>query len=106
MVVRYRPYKESDRWYIDVDPDDELNYVAIVRQWCVDNATSVASFEIVPKGVEVLIKGVMQGEFNSLLPAKLKVTFASGAEAYATFRSITADGQKFDKTIWFKKVDH
>lgn len=108
-MARFEPYKDAakdGRWTIDADTDDELNYVANVTQWMLDNATTGATFTIVPVGVTVLLKGTMQGELLSLLPAKLKVTFADGPEAYATFRTKTADGQQFDKTIWFKKVEN
>lgn len=105
-MVRFEPYLEGDKHTIDTDQDDELNYVADVRQWCVDNATTVASFDVIPVGVTVITKGTAQGDMGGLLPAKLKVLYSGTEPARATFRSKTADGQQFDKTIWFNKVEN
>lgn len=108
-MARFEPYKnpaKDNRWTIDADADDELNYVANVTQWMLDNDTTVASFEIIPQNVTVMLKGTAQGDHNALLPAKLKVAYVAGAESCATFRVTTADGQKFDKTIWFNKVEN
>lgn len=105
-MARFEPYKVGDKHTIDADQDDELNYVADVRQWCLDNATTVASFEIIPVGVTVMVKGAAQGDMSGLLPAKFKVLYPEGEQAHATFRTKTADGQQFDKTIWFNKVEN
>lgn len=104
-MTKYEPYKEGDKHYIDVDPDDELNYVAVVTKWLEDNQTEALSFAPVVAGCEVLQKGLPQGDRGSLLPVKLKVTF-DVVDAHCTFRVKTTDGQQFDKTIWFKKVEN
>lgn len=108
-MAKFEPYKnpaKGNRWTIDADENDELNYVANVTQWMLDNVTAVASFDIIPVGVTVLLKGSAQGEFGALLPAKLKVTYTGPTDTCATFRVTTTDGQKFDKTIWFNKVEN
>lgn len=105
-MARFEPYKVGDKHTIDTDQDDELNYVADVRQWLIDNATTAASFTIESVGVIVLFKGVPQGDMGGLLPAKLKVDYSGVEQAHATFRTKTADGQQFDKTIWFNKVEN
>lgn len=102
-MTRYEPYKEGDKWYLDVDRDDEVNYVANVFKWLSDNATSALDFLPIPVGCTVLQKGSAQGERNSLLPVKLKVSFDAD-DPHCTFRVDTEDDQQFDKTIWFKEA--
>jgi len=104
-MTRYEPYKEGDKHFLDVDPDDEVNYVANVLKWLTDNNTDASSFECIPVGCTVLLKDVPQGAQGSLLPVKLKVDF-SEADAHCTFRVDTTDNQQFDKTIWFKEVEN
>lgn len=100
----YKDPENDDRHTLDVDPDDEVHYAANVIQWCLDSSTTVASFEPIPfGGVTVLERGAPQGPLNGLLPTKLKVLFTA-PEPYLTHRVTTADGQFFNKTVWFKKV--
>ena len=101
------PYLDGDKWTLDVDPDDEVNYAADVRQWLTDSATTAASFELITNGVTVLEQGMPQGELSGLLPAKLKVVGAlDESQAFCTFRVTTEDDQQFDKTMWFKPVQN
>lgn len=102
-MTRYTPYKEGDKWFLDVDANDEVYYVANVNQWLLDNNTTASDFTPVTSGCTVLLKGLPQGDNGGLLPVKLKVDFGV-AEAYCTFRVDTEDGQQFDKTMWFKEV--
>jgi hypothetical protein len=109
MATNRAPYKDpanNGRWTIDVDPDDEVFYAANVIQWVTDAGTTVASFEPITNGVTVLLKGTAQGDRNGLLPVKLKVPFAETGDTFCTFRTATTDGQQFDKTIWFKRVEN
>lgn len=105
MAVNTAPYQDppnSGKWTIDKDPDDKLNYVADVTQFLSDSGTSAASFEVVTDGsVSLLQKGAPQGDRSGLLPVKL-----TGAPGSCTFRVTTADGQQFDKTIYFKSVSN
>lgn len=102
-MTRYEPYKEGDKHFLDVDTNDEVNYVADVSKWLTDNSTSTLSFELIPIGCTVLQKGTPQGDSGGLLPVKLKVDF-DVADPHCTFRVDTEDDQQFDKTIWFKEV--
>lgn len=106
-MTRYEPYKEGDKHFLDVDPDDEVNYVADVRKWLTDNSTIAVSFEPIPVGCTVLKQGTPQGERGGLLPVKLRVDF-NEPDAHCTFRVTTelTDDQQFDKTIWFNKVEN
>jgi hypothetical protein len=105
-MTRYEPYKEGDKHVIDTDPDDKLIYLWNVTKFCEDNSTEVESFVLVTDGVEVLEKGTPQGPRNALLTAKCKVSFDTVQEPFGTARVTTTDGQQFDKTIWFKKVEN
>lgn len=100
------PTLVQGKWTLQVDPDDEVNYVADVTQWLIDNATTAASFELIPVGIEVLLKGTPQGDRSGLLPAKLKFTSDSLSTRYCTWRVTTADGQRFDKTMHFVEVQN
>jgi hypothetical protein len=100
------PQLKAGKWTLDADPDDELWYVGDMTKWLTDNATTTASFELVPVGVEVLAKGDPQGDRGALLPAKLKMAPLPGTPPFCTFRVLTADGQRFDKTMYFNLVQN
>lgn len=102
-MTQYMPYKEGDKHFLDVDTNDEVNYVANVTQWLTDNSTSTLDFTPVPVGCTLIVKGTPQGDLGGLLPVKLKVDF-DVADPHCTFRVDTEDEQQFDKTIWFKEV--
>lgn len=108
-MAKTAPYQDpanGSRWTMDVDADDEVNYVGNVTKWLTDNGTTAASFVPVVRNVTVLLQGPPQGPSNGLLPVKLKVNFTDTGETYCTFRVTTADGQRFDRTVWFKKVEN
>jgi len=100
------PTLVQGKWTLQVDPDDEVNYVADVTQWLIDNATTAASFELIPTGITVLLKGDPQGDRSGLLPAKLKFTSDTVTARSCTWRVTTADGQRFDKTMHFTPVQN
>lgn len=102
-MAKTAPYLDGDKHTLDVDFDDEVNYVADVTQWLVDSATSTRSFTLVPEGATVLDQGLPQGELGGLLPVKLKV---NAQPAFCTFRVTTTDNQQFDKTMHFKQVEN
>lgn len=106
MATSTIPTLVQGKWTLQVDPDDEVNYVADVTQWLIDNATTAASFELIPTGVEVLLKGSPQGDRSGLLPAKLKFTTDVLQSRSCTWRVSTADGQRFDKTMHFTSVQN
>jgi hypothetical protein len=107
-MINREPYKDGDKWTLDVDPDDEVNYVADVRQWLIDNNTEVESFVLETMGLQVLAQGLPQGDRNGLLPVKLKVNFDTEPPFFphCTFRVTTTDDQQFDKTMWFNQVEN
>lgn len=108
MAINTAPYKDKangDRWTLDVDKNDEVNYVGNVTKWLTDNGTSAISFTPVVQNVTVMAQSAPQGPSGGLLPVKLKVTFGNG-ESFCTFRVKTADNQQFDRTVWFKQVEN
>ena len=101
------PVFANNKWTLEVDPDDEVFYVADVGNWLTDNSTTTTSFLLVPTGVTVIEQGLPQGDRGALLPAKLRFTDATGTtERSCTWRVTTADGQRFDKTMYFKPVQN
>jgi len=106
MATSTEPKLVNGKWTLLVDTDDEVFYVFDVTQWLLDNATTAASFELIPVGVTVLLKGTAQGDRSGLLPAKLKLTEGATGERYCTARTTTVDGQKFDKTMYFTAVQN
>ena len=100
------PYQVGDKWTIDKDSDDKLWYVANVTAALTDGATTCASFEALPQGVTILEKGLPQGNLGGLLPVKLDGMGAANTESYCTFRVTCANGEQFDKTIYFNRVSN
>lgn len=106
MAGQRYPYLVAGDWTLDVDPNDKVFYVADVTEWLTDNATTATSFDLVTDGVTVLEKGAPQGDRGGLLPVKLEMTAGEFATRLCTFRTTTADGQQFDKTMKFKLVQN
>lgn len=105
-MARTRPELVGDKWIVDKDPDDKLWYVANVTAQLTDSATTAVSFEAIVDGVSVLEKGNPQGSLNGLLPVKLGGMGAVGVESFCTFRVTCANGEQFDRTIYFNRVSN
>lgn len=103
-MAKTAPYLVGDKWTIDKDPEDKLWYVANVAAQLTDSATTAVSYVVELAGVTLIEKGAPQGVSNSLLPVKLEGMGAQGAESYCTFRVTCANGEQFDRTIWFNRV--
>ena len=100
------PYEKDGRWYIDKDPDDKLFYVADVTNQLTDSATTAVSFEATVQGVTLLAAGSPQGSLGGLLPVKLEGMGESQTESFCRFRVTCANGERFDRTIYFNPVDN
>ena len=98
------PYFKDGKWWVDKDPDEQSFYVANITKELSDRGTTAASVEPVVKGVEILIQPQIQGNFVVIKLAGLDVT--SGAENYWTARVTCANGERFDRTMWFNRVDN
>lgn len=100
------PYWKDGRWWIDKDPDDERYCVGNVLRDLVDGNTTAVSFEVIVQGVTLLETGTPQGERGHLLPVKLSGFGPEGTESFCTFRVTCANTERFDRTVWFNRVDN
>lgn len=96
------PYKDGDRWYIDVDPDDIRNYVADVSAELTNSNTTAASCVLVLQGMIAVGSVTIQ---DGLIATKLQGdSMSDTTDNFCTFRVTCANGEQFDKTIFFKQV--
>jgi hypothetical protein len=105
-MANTQPQLIGDKWTLDVDPDDKVFYVFNVTQWLTDNSTSAVSFTLIPTGVTVISQADPQGDRGGLLAAKLQIASGFTGTASCTARVVTADGQQFDKTMYFNQVQN
>jgi hypothetical protein len=98
------PYFKDGKWWVDKDPDEQSFYVANITKELTDRGTTAVSVEPVVKGVEILIQPQIQGNFVVIKLGGLDAT--AGAENYWTARVTCANGERFDRTMWFNKVDN
>lgn len=100
-AVPNAPYLEAGRWWCEKHPLDERYWVADITVDLAERGTTAATVEAIVAGVTVLQDPVIQGK---LIPVKLGgFNAATGAVNFCTFRVRCADGQRFDRTIWFKQ---
>jgi len=101
-AVPNAPYLEAGRWWSEKHPLDERYWVADITIDLDERATTAKSVERIVAGVTVLEEPVIQGK---LIPVKLGgFNAATGAINYCTFRVTCANGERFDRTIWFKQT--
>ena len=95
------PFLEAGRWWSEKHPLDERYWVADITIDLAERGTTATSVERIVAGVTVLEEPVIQGK---LIPVKLGgFNAATGAINYCTFRVSCANGERFDRTIWFKQ---
>lgn len=96
------PYFENGKWWIDRDPDDQEYITGDVSARLTDIGSTAISVEaIVGGGVEILEAAVVQGT-NMVV----KITgHTDNVDNFVTFRVTCANTVRFDKTVWFKRVD-
>jgi hypothetical protein len=105
------PTKVGDKWMVDRDPDEKSHYAADITQELIDRATTAVS-------VELVLVGVVQLELPQIQVATLAgvqrtyvVAFLGGTDAVPpegwkwVARVTCTNGERFDKTTWFNKVD-
>lgn len=99
-----KPYQEGTKWFMSIDPDDESYVVGDVSQDLLDRGTTAQSVTPVLNGVIVLEGPTAQG---NLMVAKITVDrTANVTEPSLTFRVRCANGERFDRTIYFKLEEH
>lgn len=95
------PYLEAGKWWSEKHPLDERYWVANLTIDLAERGTTAVSVEAIVAGVTVLQQPVIQGK---LIPVKLGgFNAATGAVNFCTFRITCANGERFDRTIWFKQ---
>jgi hypothetical protein len=95
------PYLEAGKWWSEKHPLDERYWVADMTIDLAERGTTAVKVEAIVAGVTVLQEPVIQGK---LIPIKLGgFNAATSAVNFCTFRVTCADGQRFDRTIWFKQ---
>jgi hypothetical protein len=95
------PYLEAGKWWSEKHPLDERYWVANLTIDLAERGTTAVSVEAIVAGVTVLQQPVIQGK---LIPVKLGgFNAATGAVNFCTFRVTCANGERFDRTIWFKQ---
>jgi hypothetical protein len=105
------PTKVGDKWTTDRDPDEKSHYAADITQELTDRATTAKSVELVLVGVvqiEVPSLQVVAGDAGSrtYVVAFLGGTDADPPDGWKWVARVTcANGERFDKTTWFNKVD-
>jgi len=100
-AVPNAPYLEAGRWWCEKHPLDERYWVANLTVDLDERKTTAVSVAVIAAGVTVLQQPVIQGK---LIPVKLGgFNAATGAANFCTFRVTCANGERFDRTIWFKQ---
>jgi len=102
-AVSNAPYYRAGRWFVDKHPDDQRYYVAHIGADLEDRGTTALQVTAIVAGVTVLVDPVIQGVlilikiggFNSL----------NTANNFCTFRVVCANGERFDRTLWFNRQD-
>lgn len=107
------PYKVGDKWMVDRDPDEESYYAAdITDELAARNTTAVQNqLTTVLNGVTELAAPVIQTATVAGVPRTFVVAFLGGvdgdlpADWLWTARVRCANGERFDKTTYFKRKD-
>jgi len=104
MTNAPEPYFKDGKWWVDKDPDEQSFYVANITKELQDRGTTAVSVEPVVKGVEILIQPQVQGSFVVIKLGGMDV--GAGGENYWTARVTCANGERFDRTMHFNRVEN
>jgi hypothetical protein len=100
-VTPNAPYLQAGKWWATKHPLDERYWVADITIDLAERGTTAMSVEPIVAGVTVLQQPVIQGK---LIPVKLGgFNATTNAANFCTFRVTCANGERFDRTIWFKQ---
>jgi 6-phosphogluconolactonase (cycloisomerase 2 family) len=105
------PVKVGEKWQTDRDPDEKSHYAADITDELADRATTAASVELILVGVVQLELPQIQvatlaGTQRTFVVAFLGGTDTDPPEGWKWVARVTcANGERFDKTTWFNKVD-
>jgi len=96
--------KVDVRWVLEKDPDDKRYYVFDVGFDLADRRTTVTAVTAFPVGVEELVRPQMQG--NLALIKLGGMDTSADPLNYCKLRFDCANGERFFRTIHFKRVDN
>jgi hypothetical protein len=109
MANATAPYQVNGKWTIDVDPDDINFIVWDVTKDFSDRATQAAAsnpVSMVPGGNIIVLQGpTVQGTVVIAL-VKMDVSDPLKTDHHGTVRVNCANGEQFDRTIYFNLEDH
>ena len=96
---------------VDRDPDEKSHYAADITEELIDRATTAVSVVLVLVGVVQLEDPQIQVVTKDGAQRTYVVAFLGGTDAEPpagwkwVARVTCANGERFDKTTWFNKVD-
>lgn len=104
MAGATAPYQGLKGWTIDIDPDD-INFVVWdVTKDLADRATTMASVTALPTGMTISQGPTIQG---TTVIALVKSLDAVATNPHViTVRIVCANGEQFDRSIYFALEDH
>jgi hypothetical protein len=95
------PYLETGRWWSEKHPLDERYWVADITIDLAERGTTAKEVVALVAGVTVIEEPVIQGK---LIAVKLGgFNAAIGASNFCTLRITLANGERIDRTTWFKQ---
>jgi hypothetical protein len=95
------PYLETGRWWSEKHPLDERYWVADITIDLAERGTTAKDVVALVAGVTVIEEPVIQGK---LIAVKLGgFNAAIGASNFCTLRITLANGERIDRTTWFKQ---
>jgi hypothetical protein len=106
-----QPTKTSEKWTVARDPDEKSHYAADITDELADRATTAVSVELVLVGVVQLELPQIQVATLAGVQRTFVVAFLGGTDTDPpdgwkwVARVTCANGERFDKTTWFNKVD-
>lgn len=106
-----KPTLVDGKWTVDRDPDEKSHYAADITEELTDRATTAVSVELILVGV-VQIEApdiqvvTVEGVERTYIVAFLGGTDTEPPTGWKWVARVTcANGERFDKTTWFNKVD-
>lgn len=94
---------EKGKWVLEKDPNDKLYYAANIAADLANSSTTAVSVEAVVAGVELLEGPDIQG---NVIVVKLGGMGTGITDSFCTFRVTCANGEQFDRTIYFRPVEN
>jgi len=96
--------KVDGQWVLEKDPDDKRYYVADVSRDLIDSNTTVTAVAATAVGVAELVKPQMQGRLAVIKLGGLDTS--ADPLNFCKLRFDCASGERFFRTIHFKRVDN